>query len=392
MFAGSTEIDLGQSLAYLSLQDRRKDTLPKPKIFNMEGQIGKCTLTPEILSKLEVKHLIDPYNEMLAELYYIRNPRHKNQYQANGENIHYGQFVQGLFGDRQLWNTGSWVHFPWNESLVHYLPEELHQELRTSRNNNLISPDEQKAYYNFPIAIAGLSVGQSAALTIAITGGSRKMHLADFDVISGTNTGRLQATITNIGENKAHFVARRIYEINPYAKLKLFPQGVNDRNMDEFLSGTRAAVIEVDHFPTKVKLHREGKNRRMPILSAADLADAAEVHVERYDLDPDYPIFHGRLDEDDLQRIMAADFGFMDMGRIFMKLHRGFEANEVGKSLQNVMTGLMTGEIGSPPQLGSTAFMAGSHLSYLIRRLANDQPVPSGAHRYPDLAQYYSNL
>src|SRR5258708_27528147 len=83
---------------------------------------------------------------------------------------------------------GNWVLFPWSGRLVHALPEDEYVELRTSRNRNKISAAEQQALSRLTVGVAGLSVGQATAVTLALEGVGGTMRLAHLDTPQPTDT------------------------------------------------------------------------------------------------------------------------------------------------------------------------------------------------------------
>ena len=50
---------------------------------------------------------------------------------------------------------------------------------------------------------------------------------------------------------------------------------------------------EVDDLATKVEIRRHARALGVPVVMVTDDGDNVIVDVERYDLDPGYPLFHG---------------------------------------------------------------------------------------------------
>src|SRR3989338_5451524 len=98
----------------------------------------------EIESKYHPYKIMDAYKEQLEELFLVRNPRFKfnNDYQED-----FKQFIEEHSQGKTLEVCGKWVYFSWNSLLVHYLEDGLHQEVRTARNKNVISKEEQEKFY-----------------------------------------------------------------------------------------------------------------------------------------------------------------------------------------------------------------------------------------------------
>lgn len=78
---------------------------------------------------------------------------------------------------------GVWVYFPWNKTLVHLLDQEEFLFVRTNRNRDKITEQEQQILAKKKIGIIGLSVGQSVALTLAMERSVGELRLADFDCL-----------------------------------------------------------------------------------------------------------------------------------------------------------------------------------------------------------------
>src|SRR3989344_1251456 len=75
---------------------------------------------------------------------------------------------------------GNWIFYPWRKTLVHVLEKKDYEKLRASRNHNLITEKEQDQFKRSRIGIAGLNVGNPAAICIALESGANEMKFADF--------------------------------------------------------------------------------------------------------------------------------------------------------------------------------------------------------------------
>ncbi|OIO20470.1 MAG: hypothetical protein AUJ23_00280 [Candidatus Magasanikbacteria bacterium CG1_02_32_51] len=323
----------------------------------------------EYRKQVEIINVLDTYEEQLKELFLIRNPRFR--FDLNYEND-WQSFLTDHLRGRSLDECGQWFFFPWSKSLVHYLSEDMHLEMRTARNRNIINEEEQKKIYNSSIAIAGLSVGSHPAFTMAIMGMVKKWHLADPDIISGSNLNRIRTDVTQIGESKCFLITRQIYQINPYAEILVYDKGVDDSNIVEFLSGVDILVEEVDNLAMKIRLRLEAKKYKIPVLMATDNGDNVIVDVERYDLHSDLKIFNGVVGDltlEDFLKIPPAE-----MPRLATKIagpklitSRMQESLlEVGKSIY------------SWPQTGDAATLAGVAIAYVAKRILIGEQVCEG--------------
>lgn len=341
--------------------------MDKPILFNPTKE-----KLEDFRGRIPVDVVLDTYEEQLKELFLIRNPKYRfdKNYQAELD-----EFLKSHFADKPKEEAGNWFYFPWKKLLIHYLPDEIHQELRTARNRFLITEEEQKKYYNAVIGVLGMSVGSHVALTIVMTGGAKHIKIADPDTISASNLNRIRTGFCDIDVGKVVSVARQIYEMNPYAEIKAYEKGLSEENINEFLVGDNkldVLVEEMDNPYLKIKVRLLARELGIPIIMAADNGDGAIVDVERYDLDKNLPILHGIVSEDE-----ASQFNNIKPEELPAKMAKIAGANIATlKMLKSVIEVGKT--IYSWPQLGNAATICGSVLTYLARRIVLKENINSG--------------
>ena len=326
----------------------------------------------EFQKRFPVAKIIDTYKKQLEELFFIRNPhfRFEKEYAKELQ-----EFLNDHFGNTPIQETGEWFYFSWNNLLVHYLSDALHQEIRTARNKNLITKKEQEKFYNACDGIGGLSVGSHAALTLVMMGGTKKLKLADPDEISASNLNRIRSDFTNIGVKKYQVVAQQIFQMNPYSQVSLYPAGITPQNIREFFEGPQKLDIivdELDDLQMKVRLRLEAKRLGIPVVMATDNGDNVIVDIERYDLDKNVQIFNGAIGDMTLKNIqnfppsefpkLAARIAGVDL--IVPRMKESLL--EVGKTLY------------SWPQLGDAATLSGIAVAYVVRKIATGENIRSG--------------
>ena len=185
------------------------------------------------------------------------------------------------------------VYYPWRRAVVKTLGPRSFRRLRLDRNRNLITSEEQDRLGHLVVGVVGLSAGHVIAHTLAMQGLCGEMRLADFDDLELSNLNRVPATLFDLGVNKTVVAARRIAELDPYLAVRTVRAGVTADNLDEFLDGLDVVVEECDSLDLKVGIRQAARARRLPVLMAT--SDRGLVDVERFDLEPDRPIFHGLL-------------------------------------------------------------------------------------------------
>lgn len=336
----------------------------------MGDQVKLQILTPGNFNQADVDKLksgriwkvVDIYQSQLAELAEIRYPASADKQK---------EFVSNAPKDDL---AGAWVYYPWSGELLHCVGEKELFELRTNRNQNLITNDEQQKLASSSIAVAGMSVGSGIALACVYSGISRSLKIADFDNLETANLNRLHESLTSIGEAKTDLTARHIWGLDPFATVDIFDKAINSRNIDEFFRDTTVVVDEIDDFKMKVRLRLKAKEQQIPLLMLTSLGDNILIDIERYDLDPNLTIFNGAIG-DVPEEILAK-------GAISAQDTKKYAVALVGPRYvpTKAMTSLV--EIGKTlvgrPQLYSTIAVDGGLAAYIIKMILLGAPVKSG--------------
>lgn len=118
-----------------------------------------------------------------------------------------------------------------------------------SRNIGWLTADEQAILRSKRIAIAGMGgVGGFHLLTLARLG-IEKFHIADLDIFEMANFNRQAgAVMSTLGQAKVDVLAAMARDINPECDLAVFPEGVNDGNLQAFFQGVDLYVDGLDFF------------------------------------------------------------------------------------------------------------------------------------------------
>ncbi len=347
------------------MNDRIDDTW-QPVI--LDPQIAtEADLLRNLTATGRVTRTFDRLEQQLQDLVQMRNPQCQLDANETQERVsdHLGQIPKAKYG--------RWVFFPWSGSLVHLLPPAEFIEVRLDRNRNRITREEQARLAKLSVGIVGLSVGNAIARTLALEGACGRFKLADFDHLDLSNLNRLQASVADLGLNKAVLAARQIFELNPYADVALFPNGVNEANLDEFLVGNPALhllIEECDSLDIKVRLRERARELRLPVLMHT--SDRGMLDLERFDLEPERPLFHGlagRLDARQLKGLSTEEkvAPVLDiLGAETMSARMAASLVEVGRTLKTW------------PQLGADVELGGATIAAAVRRFGMGERLPSG--------------
>ena len=184
----------------------------------------------------------------------------------------------------------------------------------------------------------------------------------------------MRASTAEFGSNKAEMTARQIYEVNPYAEVELFTDGLTEGNIGEFFEGASkldVVIDEIDNLAVKCLIRENAKRLRLPVLMAADNGDNGVIDIERYDLEPQTPFFQGRMGA--VSYDMLKNLDKMGIGRLIVKhIGPGTVTSRVRASMLEIGKTIV-----SWPQLGGAALLNGSAIAYCVRAIVCGQPLES---------------
>ncbi len=151
-----------------------------------------------------------------------------------------------------------------------------------SRNIGWVTEAEQATLRRKRIAIAGMGgVGGRHLLTLARLG-IGAFNIADFDTFDIVNFNRQAgALVSSLGRPKVEVLAEMVRDINPECELRVFPQGVSDANLDEFLADVDLYVDALDFFAFEIRraVFAACRRRGIPAVTAAPLGIGAAVLI-----------------------------------------------------------------------------------------------------------------
>ncbi|WP_062987753.1 Rv1355c family protein [Nocardia anaemiae] len=363
-------IDVGRDLRERA--DQNDDLSEwRPVHFDLAIDRDRSALS-ELLAATDVR-VLDTLSDQLRQLVLAREPACST--------AELDERVRLRLGETDPAEYGRWVWYPWSADLVHVLPEAEFREVRTDRNRYRITREEQQRLARMRIGVVGLSVGNAAALTLALEGIGGSFKIADCGRLDLSNLNRIRARVADLGIEKSVMAARQMFEIDPYLRIERCPRGIRPEAIDDFLLGGGGLDLVVegcDDLHTKALVRERARVHGIPVLMP--IGDRGLLDIERFDIEPDRPIFHGLLGS-----VRAADLrdlttsaklphvlGILDAARISTRAAASLP--ELGRT------------IGSWPQLASGAALGGAIVADAARRLLLGEPVASGRY-YVDPAE-----
>jgi len=283
-----------------------------------------------------------------------------------------------------LLDEGSrWIYYPWRRAVVRLLASRPFTALRLDRNRNKLTKSEQSRLRTLRVGVVGLSAGHTIAHVLAMEGLVGEIRLADFDTLELSNLNRVPASVLDLGVNKAVVAARRIAEIDPYLQVVVVPEGITRENLAHFLDGLDVVVEECDSLDIKFLIREAARDRRIPVVM--ETSDRGVLDVERFDLEPDRPIFHGLLGEMDSERL--AGLSLAEKAPFVIRLIGPREASARGAASLLEVGQTITGW----PQLGSEITLGAATVAAAVRRIGLASDLPSGRVRF-DVEEIISGL
>lgn len=345
---------------------KKKDLFEsKPIFFDLSNPEDEAKIK-ELLDSGKIQTVSDDFEEQHVELFGVKNP---SLVYTPDFKEKFKEYYKALAIVKPFYQHGFWIYYPWLSKVAHTLLEEDFYLVRTNRNCNLISKEEQDKYYKATVGIGGLSVGSSIAYALVLQGGPKKIKLADMDRLALSNTNRILSGIENLGVLKVEMAARMIYQINPYAIVETFSEGLTPNNIESFCKDLDIVLDELDSFPIKYLIREQCKKWGIPLVQAADNGDNGVVDIERYDLDPNTPFFNGRLGNVTYEMFLKMDkFG---IGKMITQLVGPENVTE--RMQQSLLE--MGKTIVSWPQLGGAALLNGAAVAYCVRKILNSQAL-----------------
>jgi len=204
-----------------------------------------------------------------------------------------------------------------------------------SRNIGLIAEDEQQRLTSARIAVAGAGgVGGLHLLTLARIGVGN-FNIADFDTFDTVNINRQYgAFMSTLGKHKGEVLEAMLRDINPFADVRLFRDGVTLQNLDDFLDGVDIYVDGIDFFEIDIRraIFNRCREKGIVALTSAPLGFGATLQVftpKGMSFD-DYFAIHDGMGQPEKVAAFAAGLAphpyhikYLDLSKVDMAKKRG---------------------------------------------------------------------
>lgn len=190
-----------------------------------------------------------------------------------------------FFGSSRAVSKGVWIHHPWSSSLFHLVSEQDYYTLRTARNRDLVSAQQQEVLHKACISVIGLSVGSCALMSLVRYGIGSTYIIGDYDNVEVSNLNRSMYGLSDYLTNKTDALVKKIFELDPFAQVIAYTSGIDEKSMGDILKKADLVIDTFDSFGLKVKLREMATQLKKPIISGFDIEKGMLLLVERYDID-----------------------------------------------------------------------------------------------------------
>ena len=247
----------------------------------------------------------------------------------------------------------------------------------TSRNAGVIAPAVQEALSGARVLVAGCgSIGGAAVEPLARLGVQR-LAIADPGTYELNNLNRQNATMADVGRNKAEVAAERVRAINPSARVTVCSAGVTPDTVGTLTAGCDVIVDGVDvttdrGLRAKYLLHEHAVRLALPLVTGWDMAGAQ--YVRCYDYRTVRRVFDGRISASDLDRL-----------GMWQLLQRLVPVRYVPLEMVELAAANLDSQSFTFPQLVYAADLFGAIATHVVVQLLTGQPVRK--HIYVDLYQ-----
>lgn len=178
----------------------------------------------------------------------------------------------------------------------------------------------RQGFIDSSVRMAGLGGGGLTLAVMLAKEGVRDFSIADIDEIDETNVGRIPLlTPDDVGRSKTEVAAELIVRHNPTARVRLYEDGVQEGNVDEFLgmdpgnAGITVGFDEIELTEPRIGLllHRAARRNGIYIVAATDVERGGLVTTfDPSDLENTFEHYNGAKPSDSEEDYLRKVRGF----------------------------------------------------------------------------------
>ena len=171
------------------------------------------------------------------------------------------------------------------------------------RNRGFITLEEQHEIRRCMIAVIGCGLG-SVVAELAVRTGFHHILTADGGKVERSNLNRQAFTEVNLASNKARVLRHHLQNINPDAKVGVYPHELTTDDLPEILTKADLVInaIGVEALPLAIELHRQAREMSKVVIEPMNFGPGGGVMVFGPE-DIEFEEMIGLKPDDDLQAL-----------------------------------------------------------------------------------------
>ncbi len=149
-----------------------------------------------------------------------------------------------------------------------------------SRNLGWLTPQEQETLRHARVAVAGMGGAGGVHVQGLARLGVGALTLTDYDTFEVANFNRQAgAAMSTVGQPKVEVMRNQALDVNPEMDVRVFPDGINEDNLADYLDGVDLLIDAIDFFanPLRPALYRAARERGIPVVCSAPLGAGASL-------------------------------------------------------------------------------------------------------------------
>ena len=149
-----------------------------------------------------------------------------------------------------------------------------------SRQMSIVTRSEQERFKDAKITVIGCGGIGGETIEMLARMGIGELVLVDEDAFDLSNLNRQTlATITDLGLDKSAVAGEKVRLINPYVKVTIFNEHVDQTNIDKIIGDSDIVIDALDNVLTRVIVSRTAKEKGIPYIHGAIHGTMGQITV-----------------------------------------------------------------------------------------------------------------
>ncbi|MDO5859664.1 HesA/MoeB/ThiF family protein [Methanobrevibacter sp.] len=149
-----------------------------------------------------------------------------------------------------------------------------------SRQMSIVTRSEQERFKDAKITVIGCGGIGGETIEMLARMGIGELVLVDKDAFDLSNLNRQTlATLTDLGLDKSAVAGEKVRLINPYVKVTIFNEHVDQTNIDKIIGDSDIVIDALDNVLTRVIVSRTAKEKGIPYIHGAIHGTMGQITV-----------------------------------------------------------------------------------------------------------------